>query len=170
MSRHLLILRHAKSDWDTEAATDFERPLAKRGEQDAPRMGRWLKQQKLLPDYVISSPAQRARQTTEKVCRAMGIKDKRLNWDERIYAATEGELLQVLANCPKKQKTVMLVGHNPGLEDLLAYLAGKSMKIPSDEKLLPTATVAHLQMPDTWKGLKEGDGQLVSITRPKELA
>ena len=170
MSRHLLILRHAKSDWDTDAASDFERPLAKRGEKDAPKMGRWLKQNKLLPSYVISSPAQRARQTCEKVCKAMGIKEKQINWDERIYAATEGELLRVLANCPKKQKTVMLVGHNPGLEDLLAYLVGKSMKIPADGKLLPTATVAYLQMPDNWKGLKEGDGQLISITRPKELA
>ena len=112
MSRNLLVLRHAKSDWDTDATTDFERPLAKRGERDAPRIGQWLKRQKLLPNHVVSSPAKRARQTSEKVCEAMGIKEKQLNWDERIYAATEGELLKVLAGCPNKTKTVMLVGHN----------------------------------------------------------
>ncbi len=170
MTRKLLILRHAKSDWETDAPTDFERPLAKRGERDAPRIGEWLKQQKLLPDYVVSSPARRASQTSNRVCKAMGVKDKKINWDERIYAASEVELLRVLADCPQKKQTVMLVGHNPGLEDLLEYLAGKGLEIPADGKLLPTATVACLKMPENWKGLKEGDGELVSITRPKELA
>ncbi len=169
MSRNLLILRHAKSDWDTNTASDFERPLAKRGERDAPRIGQWLKRQKLLPNHIVSSPAQRARQTTENACKAMGIKEKQINWDARIYAATEGELLKVLADCPKKNKTVMLVGHNPGLEDLVAYLVGAGLRIPADGKVLPTAAVAHLKMPESWKELKEGDGELVSITRPKEI-
>jgi len=169
MSRNLLILRHAKSDWDTDATNDFERPLAKRGERDAPRIGQWLKRQKLLPNHVVSSPAQRARQTSETACKAMGIKETQINWDERIYAATEGELLKVLADCPKKKKTVMLVGHNPGLEDLVAYLAGAGLEIPADGKVLPTAAVAHLKMPENWTDLKEGDGQLVSIKRPKDI-
>ncbi len=170
MSRYLLILRHAKSDWDTNARSDFERPLAKRGERDAPRMGQWLKKQKLVPDQVVSSPALRARQTSEKACKEMGIKEKQIDWDDRVYAATEGELLRVLADCSKKKKTVMLVGHNPGLEDLVAYLAGKGLEIPADGKLLPTAAVACLKMPENWNDLKEGDGEVVSITRPKEIA
>ncbi len=169
MSRYLLVLRHAKSDWDTNAPSDFERPLAKRGERDAPRMGQWLKEQKLLPDHIVCSPALRARQTGEKACKAMGIKEKLINFDDRVYAATEGELLRVLADCPKKKKTVMLVGHNPGLEDLVVYLAGKGLEIPADGKLLPTAAVACLKMPENWKELKEGDGQFISITRPKEI-
>ena len=73
MSRELLVLRHAKSAWDTNAPSDFERPLAKRGRRAAPRVGRWLEEQGLIPDHVVSSPAERAKQTVIAVCQALGI-------------------------------------------------------------------------------------------------
>ena len=73
MSRELLILRHAKSAWDTPAETDFDRPLNGRGKRDAPRIGAWLMAQALLPDHVIASPARRARQTTRRVCKELGL-------------------------------------------------------------------------------------------------
>lgn len=168
MSRQLLILRHAKSTWDTQAATDFVRPLNKRGEKDAPRMGRWLRQQGLIPDYVVSSPAERARQTALKACKGLGIPADRLQWDLRIYDATPEQLLAVLADCPEIARTVLLVGHNPGLELLLRYLC-RSVPVPADGKLLPTATVAQLEMPADWQQPDPGAARLVSITRPASL-
>jgi phosphohistidine phosphatase len=168
MSRHLLILRHAKSAWDSETATDFERPLAKRGQRDAPRMGQWLSQQDLIPDYVVSSPALRAKQTTLKVCEATKIDATRLHWDNRIYEASPGTLLQVLANCPESAPVVLLVGHNPGLELLLRYLCD-DIPFPADGKLLPTATLAHVAMPDDWIQLDPRVGRLRSLIRPRSL-
>jgi len=169
MSRHLILLRHAKSAWDTGATSDFDRPLAGRGERDAPKMGKWLKKQGLVPDAVVSSPALRAKQTSEAACQKMGIKPKEITWDNRIYAATASELLKVVKEYRKKTKTLMLVGHNPGLEDLLLHLAGDRLQVPPDGKLLPTAAVAYLELPDNWQGLAEGAGKLVSITRVKDL-
>lgn len=170
MARYLLLLRHAKSDWDTRAAKDFDRPLAGRGERDAPTMGKWLKKQGLVPDAVISSPALRARQTCEAVCQEMGIEKKEINWDSSIYAATAAELLKALKDHKKKSGALMLVGHNPGLEDLLIYLVGRGIQMPPDGKLLPTAAAACLEMPDNWKNLTQGTGRLVSITRVKDIS
>jgi len=166
MARHLLILRHAKSAWDTNAPTDFKRPLAKRGIRDAPRMGRRLRKQGLIPDYVVSSPAERARQTTVKVCKELGTKKKQIDWDKRIYAGSGRKLLKAVAKSPNKVRTVMLVGHNPGVDELLAYLCGSESKIPKYAKPIPTAAVAHLEMPTNWKNLKKGSARLVSIARP----
>lgn len=169
MARQLLILRHAKSAWDTDAPTDFERPLSKRGQKDAPRMGRWLCQQGLFPDYVVSSPAERAKTTTLMVCKEMNFETQRVEWEPRIYEAPTGLLLDILGDCPSSAQRVLLVGHNPGLEALLLYL-DPQISVPGDGKLLPTATLAHVQMPGDWVGLGPGSGHLLSITRPRSLA
>lgn len=167
MPRHLLIMRHAKSSWDSVTPSDFDRPLAKRGKKDAPRMGGWLREQGLTPDYVLSSPAQRARQTTVKVCRELGIPEDQINWEPGIYEASLSALLEILKACPPAAQRVLLVGHNPGLELLLAYLGGKATPIPADGKLLPTAAVAVLTMPEDWRRLRPGCAQLVAITSPR---
>lgn len=169
MSRELLILRHAKSDWETDAPSDFQRPLAKRGRKDAPRMGKWLREQGITPDHVLSSPALRARQTVEHVCDELGLDRKTIEWDENVYLAELNTLLEVIANCPTSARRVLLVGHNPGLEDLLEYLCRDATSLPSDGKVLPTATVARVELPDKWKRLVPGSGKLVSLTRPREL-
>ncbi len=169
MPRRLLILRHAKSSWDSKAKTDFERPLAKRGKKDAPRMGVWMRKQGLIPDCVISSPAKRTKQTADRVCKELGIKTDKMIWDHRIYDAGLHELLQVLHDCSKTATTVLLVGHNPGLEMLLTYLAADSVSIPEDGKLLPTATLAELTMPEEWTGMSMGVAQLKSIIRARSL-
>ena len=114
-ARRLLVMRHAKSDWDSGPGSDFDRPLAKRGERDAPRMGRWLREQALIPDRVVSSPAVRARQTCLLVCEALAIKKGQIHWEPEIYAAEVTTLLNVLARCPEKTQRLLLVGHNPGL-------------------------------------------------------
>jgi phosphohistidine phosphatase len=169
MARQLLIMRHAKSDWGSAATADFERPLNKRGCAAAPKMGRWLKQQRLLPDHVVSSPATRARQTVTLVCRELEYDDTKIVWDQRIYEANVQILTQVLAQCPATAQRVLLVGHNPGLENLILSLSGETAA-GIDDKYLPTATVAQLQMPDDWQGLTVGCGRLLSLTRPRSLA
>ena len=170
MSRELLILRHAKSDWTSGPASDFDRPLAKRGKKDAPRVGEWLYREGLVPDMVISSSAERARQTAVKVCKSMDFKKKNIQWDDKVYEAGVTDLLNVLARCPPEERTVLLVGHNPGLEDLVCYLAVDEVEEPSDGKLLPTAALARLEMPDDWTALEAGCAQLVSVTRPRKLS
>ncbi|MCP3867604.1 MAG: histidine phosphatase family protein [Gammaproteobacteria bacterium] len=169
MSRILMIVRHAKSSWDSGAPTDFERPLGPRGERDAPRMGEWMKAQKLKPDYVVSSPAARAVQTTMGVCGPLGVKKKRFHWDERIYGSDVESLLEVLSEVPGKYDRVMLVGHNPGLEELVAFLWGEGTQIPSDGKLMPTATLAQVELPKSWKKLREGSARQVTVTRPRDI-
>ncbi|MDX1698292.1 MAG: histidine phosphatase family protein, partial [Thiohalobacterales bacterium] len=168
MAHELLLLRHGKSDWDA-VTDDFHRPLKDRGKRAAQRMGVWLAQQQLLPDLVISSPAERALATAQKLCKAMGPGDADIRRDERIYEATAGELLEVLAGCPDSARRVLLVGHNPGLEDLLTWLAGEAVEVPPDGKLLPTATLARLTLPGAWNELAPGCATLEAIVRPAEL-
>jgi phosphohistidine phosphatase len=167
--RQLLVLRHAKSAWDTVVTTDFDRPLSKRGKREAPRVGGWLRHQGLVPDLVVSSPAKRARKTTTKVCRELGIPKQEIWWEPRIYGATTETLLDVLSECRADARIVLLVGHNPGLEDLLSYLCGSDVSIPADGKLLPTAALARLRIAASWKHLQPSCATLVSIIRPRSL-
>ena len=169
MSRYLLLLRHAKSDWDSDAAEDYERPLAKRGKKDARRMGQWMHQEGLRPDYVVSSPAVRARETVYGVCKELGIHNDDVQFDRRIYEADAATLLAVLADCPQGPNTTLLVGHNPGLADLLTWFWGEKTTMPEDGKLLPTATLARLRMPKDWTRLERGCARMVVLTRPRSL-
>lgn len=168
MARELMLLRHGKSDWN-EQVEDFQRPLKDRGKRGAQRMGVWLLQQQLQPDTVISSPAERAIVTAEKAVKAMGGDAHAINEDRRIYAARVEDLLQVLAEAPADSASVLLVGHNPGLEALTEFLEGERIPLPNDGKLIPTATLARIEMPDDWRKLKAGDGHLLSITRASSL-
>jgi phosphohistidine phosphatase len=169
MSRQLLLLRHAKSDWETDAATDFDRPLAARGKYDAPRIGAWMRHEGLRPDQVLTSPAKRALQTARAAAKEAGVAKGAISLDGDLYAAALEHLLAALGRCRKKPRTVLMVGHNPGLEDLLRYLGGQTTPTTPDGKLLPTATIARLAMPDDWTQLLPGCGKVLSITRPADL-
>lgn len=169
MSRTLILLRHGKSDWSTNN-DDFDRPLKKRGKNASRQVGKWLSANQRVPDFVITSPATRAMQTAEIACEAMGIKKEDIYSRKHIYLATTEELLYVLEDCPEQAQCVMLVGHNPGLEELLYYLVNGTMTIPEDGKLMPTATLAILEMPDTWAQLQTGSAKLEFLLRPRELS
>lgn len=168
--RELYILRHAKSDWASGAASDFERPLSKRGKKDAPAMGIWMNNHKIKIDFLICSPAERARQTLQAVLKGLHIPKKNIHFDERVYLASVDTLLHVLAQCPSNAEKVMLVGHNPGLEDLLKLLVDEP-QLPFKEsgKLLTTATLAHISLPVNWNPLPPHSGKLISFTRPSDL-
>ena len=167
MARELLLLRHAKSDWDS-SSDDFERPLNTRGQRDAPRIGQWLREHKLMPGCVVSSPARRAAQTAQAVCEALGYPPDRIVWDKRLYLASRETLLGVLAEQIKKHHCLMLIGHNPGLEQLLEYLAEDAPTRQPNGKLLTTATLAHLRLAAP-SPIAQG-GRLLNLVRPRDLS
>lgn len=168
MPRELLLLRHAKSDWNQDAG-DFDRPLNARGQRDATRIGRWVHEQGLQPDVVLSSPARRAAQTAEAVCAHMDFAPADITWDARIYLASVSTLLNVLAELPAQARRVILIGHNPGLEDLLLYLAPVAEQRRHADKLLTTATLAQLHLPkDSWT-LQQHTATLRQFIRPRDL-
>jgi phosphohistidine phosphatase len=168
MSRELWLLRHAKSDRNI-LIDDFDRPLNERGQQAAQRVGVWMKQQGLMPDAVISSPAQRTISTATIVCKAIGINEHDIHQDKRLYQERLDRIRLVLAAIPANAKKILLVGHNPELEGLLVYLAGAA-NVPDVEKLLPTAALARLVMPDDWAKLQAGCARLLAITHAKSLS
>ncbi len=168
MTRELLILRHGKSDWAVDV-DDFNRPLEERGERGAQRIGVWLLRQHLLPDRVVSSPAKRAFVTAEKAVKAMGLSASSVIADERIYAAGLGNLMDVVQSAPVETTRLMLVGHNPGVEQLLRHLVDADITLPEDGKLLPTATLARLVLDCEWVEAGADCARLDSITRPGSL-
>ena len=168
MTRELLLLRHGKSDWGV-SSDDFHRPLKIQGKRSAQRVGSWLMQQGLVPDHVVSSPAERACATAAKACKAMAIGTRAIHLDERIYEAGLGDLRGILADCPRQARRVLLIGHNPGLEKLLAFLLPERIAAAKDGKILPTATLARLDMPDDWHRLTPGCASLAGLTRPAAL-
>ena len=158
----LLLLRHAKSSWKIPDQPDFERPLNGRGERAAPLMGRHLREQQIEPALVLSSPAERARQTAALFVAAAGL-DCEVRYDERIYEASALRLLEVVAQADESADTVLLVGHNPGLEELLLVLTGMP-------RLMPTAALARIDLDvDSWADVKEQTGRLDWLVRPKDL-
>jgi phosphohistidine phosphatase len=161
--KHLLLLRHAKSNWEDAGNTDFDRPLAARGERDAPRMGEALRQLTPLPDYVLSSPATRARQTTLAVVQAANLTVEP-HFAPNLYAASADALLAVVRRLPVASACTLLVGHNNGLEDLLGRLTGQW-------RHMPTAALACITLDvDHWSEIEEAKGELAWFLTPKHLS
>ncbi len=159
--RTLLILRHAKSSWKDPDLADHDRPLNKRGKRDAPRIGRLLRTEGPLPELIISSTARRARKTARKVADACGF-DGPLQLDPRLYHSDPDEVFSVLRSVCSPD-CVMIVGHNPGLEDLVGELTGAHHR-------MPTAAMAEIHLViDGWEQIAPGSGSLERIWRPKEL-
>ena len=166
----LLVLRHAKSAWDTDAPTDFDRPLAARGRRAAQRMGVWFRKRGMRPDLVLCSPAARARETWERVAAAAwGEGPPEVRFEPAIYGAGPSGLAELLREVPEALGRVMLIGHNPGLEMLIAHLAEDSLAVPAGVKPMPTAACARFTLPDAWPGLTAGSARLEEIVRPREL-
>ncbi len=165
--KELWLLRHAKSDRKTDVS-DIDRPLKKRGKRDAKNMGVWLKTQHLIPDALLSSPATRAIETVRIIYQELNVAGLVIQEDSRLYATGIEQLKMVLASCPETTQRVLLVGHNPELEDLLIHLVGISA-LPDTNKLLPTAALVRLSLNTAWADLHEDCAQLLSITYAKSL-
>lgn len=166
--RELLILRHAKSAWDTEAPADFDRPLALRGLRASKRMGRYIAETGLVPDAIVCSTATRAVQTVQGVAQVARFTLQTVRFESAIYEADLSTLLHVLGDCDPGAHRTMIVGHNPGLEYLLDHLAG-GVPVAGDGKLMPTAALARVDLPSNWRRLERGQGKLLGLTRVRDL-
>ena len=165
----LMLLRHGKSDWDSDATDDFARPLAKRGREATKRMGAWMRGQRITPDHIVSSPARRARETAELMSEALDMEVERIHFDERLYLADTDVLTGVVRAYPPTARCVMLIGHNPGFEDFLNYLCGEDLPVAANGKLMPTAALARVELSCPWRKVGSHSGRLLDITRPKDL-
>ena len=165
MGKQLLIMRHAKSSWKDIGQTDFERVLNKRGRRVAPQMGQYLVDQGAVPDKIISSSASRAALTTELVAEAAGVADADVQYVKYLYHAPADEYLEALERFDGENvERLMMVGHNPGLEELIYRLA-------KAHERMPTAAIARFDLGDKdWISIRKPfKAKLLSVWRPKEV-
>jgi phosphohistidine phosphatase len=163
MSKTLLVLRHAKSDWEAGAADDHERPLAPRGRRAAKSVGRWIAGAGLTPQSVIGSTALRARDTVEIAVREGGW-ESRLRWSRELYDSSPARILGEISVEPDEVEILLVAGHEPLLSDLVSRLVGGAAI------RLPTAAVACVQpFSDRWADLPQSGGQLLWLVPPKLL-
>lgn len=158
MAAHtLIVLRHAKSDWSGDEA-DVDRPLAPRGRRQAPEAGRWLAEHLERIDLAVVSSAERARATWALVAGELSEAPS-VREDKRVYAASSWELLAVIQGLPEDVATAVLVGHNPGVEDLVTELTGEWVT-------MPTSALAVLSLPGPWSHAAPGTATLTTSGRP----
>jgi len=159
--KRLLILRHAKSSWADSDLSDFDRPLNERGMKAAPFMGSLIAQRGLLPDAIVSSPAKRAKQTATLFRDNSGA-DLTLTFDDRIYEASPNTLRKVVSETTDELASIMIVGHNPGIEGFIRHLTGNT-------ESMPTAAIAVIDLEiDSWTDIANESGILVTLIKPKE--
>jgi phosphohistidine phosphatase len=155
--RTLILLRHAKSDWSGDEP-DIARPLANRGSRQAPGAGRWLAARGERVDLAVVSPAVRARSTWDLVSAELDVAPP-MRIDERVYGASDRELLALIRDLPDELHTVVVVGHNPGFEDLASRLTGEMVP-------MPTSALAVITVSGSWSTAHPGSGVLVASGRP----
>lgn len=157
----LFILRHAKSSWANPESSDFDRQLNEQGLKTVPQMGEMIFDNQFQPALILSSPAKRAKQTAILIKETAQINGK-IEYDERIYEASPHALLQVIAEQGAENESLMLVGHNPGLEGLIKILTGELQP-------MPTAALAVIDLgAQNWNEINAESGKLRAVFRPKD--
>lgn len=167
----LTLLRHAKSGWDDQVPRDFDRPLNARGRRAAVTVGRHLRDTLAAFDHVVASPAVRVVETLEEVASGYG-RTLAPAWDRRIYLASAATLLDVVRELPPGVANALLVGHNPGLEDLVLMLVPDAPEPLRDavEEKYPTATLAGLELDVAdWSDVTIGCARFARFVRPRDL-
>ncbi len=159
----LLILRHGKSSWKHTDLSDHDRPLKKRGRRDAPRIGQLLSAEDLVPDVILSSTAKRASHTAELAAETCGFMGE-IEFRRDLYHTWPGDIFNMLRGLGDEVQSVMVVGHNPGLEALLYALTDV-------DEWLPTCALAQVEIDiANWNDLTdETEGELINLWRPREL-
>jgi phosphohistidine phosphatase len=167
--RTLYLLRHGKSSWKDETLPDRDRPLAGRGRKAANRMAEYVQAEGIAPALVLCSPARRTRETLDRLLPGLG-RDVEVEIDEALYGAGADDLLERLRGVPSAVPSVMLVGHNPGLEELALSLAGGGERLPDLRAKYPTGALAILVFTESWQDLRPGAAELAGFVKPRELA
>lgn len=163
--KFILLLRHAKSSWDNPELEDFDRPLAGRGLQDAPRMGKFLRKSKYRPEYIVSSTAQRAQQNYKTLPRRDERDESIVRWDRDLYFESVGKYIEAIHKTPENAETMMLVGHNPLIEATATILSGGRDKTAFR---VPTAGLVCLESYAVrWDDINPGTCQVKWMMIPK---
>lgn len=168
----LILLRHAKSGWDDSVARDFDRPLNPKGQRAGRTVGQHLRSAGIRFDAAIASPAVRVMETLAQVSDGYGQAIEPV-WDRRIYLASAPTLLDIVQETDDAVNSLLLVGHNPGLEDLVLSLVPDRTGDPERDKVeekFPTASIAELRFDvDHWSDIRSGTGILTRFVRPRDL-
>jgi phosphohistidine phosphatase len=164
MAKQLLIVRHAKSDWGNAGLHDFDRPLNKRGQANAPEMAQRLVKQQIVPELIVSSPALRALTTAKYFAKAWQINTSSIQKEKEVYEANVKTLLSVISNFDDKLNLIALFGHNPGLTDLANYLSNAHIYN------MPTCSFVLIEFPfDDWEEISANTGKVLLFDYPKSL-
>jgi phosphohistidine phosphatase len=163
----LYVVRHAKSSWDEEGLSDFDRPLNERGKKDAPSMAKRLKEKDVVPQLLLASPAKRAFSTAKRMAKVLNFDVEKIKTDRRLYHADSEMIISVLQEIKNKHQTVMIFGHNPGLTDFVNVMMNEKMLIDN----VPTSGVVAFSFEITdWKDLKPKQGKMLFFDYPKNSA
>ncbi len=169
-NRQLVLLRHAKSSWDDPLLDDFDRPLAKRGRSAARLIAKWLTQNEIRPTLVLCSPSARTRETLDLISGAIGPSAK-VEHDKRLYLAEPGDLLARIREVDAGVGSLLLLGHNPGMQELAVTLAASAPKRERARlaEKFPTASLALFTINTEWAHVGPDACELVEFLRPADL-
>ena len=167
--KRLFLLRHAKSSWEDPELADYDRPLAPRGRRATKLIGAHLRRESVVPAVVLCSSARRARETLERIAPALGAQVP-VQIERDLYAASEQALLDRLRALDDGVESVLLIGHNPGIERLALSLAGGGPGLASVGHKFPTAALATLEFDGRWRELGASSAELTHFVTPKRLA
>ena len=161
----LYLVRHAKSSWKYPDLDDFERPLNHRGKKDAPIMGHWLRSKKIIPDLIISSPALRASMTARIISETLSYPTERIKYKDQIYESSLASFFKIIGKTEESVKSLMLVGHNPGITSLANTLSD----IYVDN--IPTCGIYALNLKIAkWADIADKCGVLKFFKFPKNIS
>lgn len=170
--RRLFLLRHAKSSWQTDGQEDFDRPLSERGRSTAPAIGAFMRQNDIAPDLVLCSTACRTRETLALVLPFLRG-EATIRLEDRLYLASAAKLSAGLKRLDNASRQVMIIAHNPGLQDLALALSAKdrSQALQAIESKLPTAALVQIDFAmSRWSSLEPHSGTLARFVTPRSLA
>ena len=161
--KYVTLIRHAKSDWSRNGLADFDRPLNPKGKKQAPLMGRRLMERGTIPELMLSSPAKRARKTARLIARELGIPKHTIVYQPEVYAAGEETLVEIIGSLPEHCNHAALIGHNPGISELAAWLCLNS------PGRLPACAVVTLELDsERWQDIHQGCGHMLFYDYPKK--
>lgn len=164
----IILLRHGKSDWKYDI-DDYHRPLKRRGKDAALKVGQWFADHHFEPDLVLSSPAERTFATCKLCVKAMQQNPDEIITDSRLYLASVRDIIAVLSEHDWRNKCVLIVGHNPGLDDMVQYLSDTFVAEDEDGKLMSTAAFAIFDFPKDGDITKANQGKLIARKRPQNI-
>jgi phosphohistidine phosphatase len=163
--KHLYLVRHAKSSWDSSAASDFDRPLNDRGASDAPKMAMYLKENGIVPDLIFCSAAVRTHKTAMVIAKGLGLASDKIMPDRRLYMADVNHVQSLMREFSDEWNCVYVVGHNPTITECANSLSGDSLEN------IPTCGVYAMELDiDSWRKLRPGIAKKVFFQAPKLLS